>query len=81
MSQLLHEKDQQDAPLSHLFQLNYPLRVSNKPVHHQKVISVHAAYSISHPSIGCLATNMARHPTDGTYNILLYYKMLLHFLR
>ena len=30
-----------------LFQLNYPLRVSNKQVHHQEVISVHAAYSIS----------------------------------
>jgi hypothetical protein len=30
-----------------LFQLNYPLHVSNKQVHHQEVTSVHAAYSIS----------------------------------
>jgi len=26
-------------------------------VHHQEVISVHAAYGISHASMGCLATN------------------------
>jgi hypothetical protein len=39
-----------------LFQLNYPLHVSNKQVHHQKVISVHVPYSNSHASMGCLAS-------------------------
>jgi hypothetical protein len=40
----IREKDQQHERLSHyLFQLNYPLHVSNKQVHHQEVISVHAA--------------------------------------
>jgi hypothetical protein len=34
-----------------LLQLNYPLRVSNKQVHHQEVISVHAAFSFSHASM------------------------------
>ena len=37
--------------LINLFQLNYPLHVSKKQVHHQEVISVHAAYSISHAEI------------------------------
>jgi hypothetical protein len=56
--ELIREKDKQDAPLSHcLFQLNYPLHVSKKQVHHQDVISVHAAYSISHASLECLAAN------------------------
>jgi hypothetical protein len=55
----MREKDQQDAPLSYYsFQLNYPLHVSNKQVDHQEVISVHAAYSIYHASIGCLAANI-----------------------
>jgi hypothetical protein len=30
-----------------LFQLNYPLYVSNTQVHRQEAVSVHAAYSIS----------------------------------
>jgi len=52
------EKDQQYEHLcQYLFQLNYPLYVSNKQVHHQEVISVHAAYSISHGSMGCLVAN------------------------
>ena len=40
-----------------LFQLNYPLRVSNKQVHHEEAISVQAACSISHVrvSMGCPA--------------------------
>ena len=37
--------------LVNLFQLNYPMHVSNKQVHHQEVISVHAAHSISHTSM------------------------------
>jgi len=48
----VREKDQQDAPLSHLFQLNYPLHVSNKQFYHQEVISILAALSISHASMG-----------------------------
>jgi len=50
----IREKDQQDAPLSlnNLFQLIYPLHASNKQVHHQVVIAVHAAYIISHVSMG-----------------------------
>ena len=67
--------------LINLLQLNYPLHVSNKQVHHQEAISVHAAYSISHASTGCLAVLASRHHMDDTYNILLYYKTLLHFLR
>jgi len=38
--------------LINFFQLNYPLHVSNKQVHHKEVISVHAADSISHASMG-----------------------------
>ena len=38
--------------LINLFKLNYPLHVSNKQVHHQEVISVPAAYSISVASMG-----------------------------
>jgi len=38
--------------LINLLQLIYPLHVSNKQIHHQKVISVHAAYSISNPPMG-----------------------------
>jgi len=54
----IREIDQQDAPFCHyLFQLNYSLHVSNKQVHHQEVIPVHAAYSISHASMGRLAAN------------------------
>jgi len=37
--------------LINLFQFNYPLHVLNKQVHYQEVISVHAAYSISHTSM------------------------------
>jgi hypothetical protein len=33
------------------------VHVSNKQVHHQEVISVHEACSISHASLGCLAAN------------------------
>jgi len=43
--------------LINLFQLNYSLRVSNKQVHHQEVISVLAAHNISHASTGCLAAS------------------------
>jgi hypothetical protein len=43
-----------------LFQLKCPLHVSNEQVHYQEAISVHAAYSISHVSVGCPATNMIR---------------------
>jgi len=38
--------------LINLFQLNYPVHVSNKEFHHQEVMSVHAAYSVSHASMG-----------------------------
>jgi len=38
--------------LINLFQLTYPLPVLNKQVHHQEVISILAAYSISHASMG-----------------------------
>jgi len=38
--------------LINLFQVNYPLHVSNKQVRLQEAISVHAAYSISHASMG-----------------------------
>jgi len=37
--------------LIHLFKLNFLVHVSNKQVHHQEVISIHAAYSISHASM------------------------------
>jgi len=40
--------------------LNYPLNISKKQVHHQEVISLHAAYSISRASMGCLASNTIR---------------------
>ena len=40
-----------------LFQLNYPLHVSNRRVHHQEVISVHAANSIYQASVERLAAN------------------------
>ena len=43
-----------------IYSLNYPLHVSNKQFHHQEVISVHAACSISHASVGCLAANAIR---------------------
>ena len=43
--------------LINLFQLNFPLHVSNKQVHRQEVISVPAAYSISHAWMGCPAVN------------------------
>jgi len=48
------KKDQQDVPLSlnNVFQLICPLHASKKQVHHQEVISVHAAYIISHVSLG-----------------------------
>ena len=47
------EKDQQDTHffLINIFQLNYPLHVSNRQVHHQDVISVQAACSIFHVEI------------------------------
>jgi len=34
-----------------LFQLYYPLHVSNKQVHHQEVTSVQAAYGIFHACV------------------------------
>ena len=46
--------------LINLFQLNCRLHVSNRRFHHREVISVHAACSISHASVGCLAANMIR---------------------
>jgi hypothetical protein len=49
----MRDMERQYATLRYyLFQLNYPLYVSNKQVHYQEVISVHAAYSISHASMG-----------------------------
>jgi len=42
--------------LINLSQLNFPLHLLNKQVHHQ-VISVQAAYSISHACVGCPAAN------------------------
>jgi hypothetical protein len=51
--------------LINLFQLNYPVHVSNKPVHYQKVISVLAARSISRAPIGCLAANTIRFPQSS----------------
>jgi len=51
--------------LINLFQSNYPLHVSNKPVHHQEVIPVHTVYSISHASMWCLAAStMWFEPSD-----------------
>jgi len=41
--------------LINLYKLNYSVRVSNKHVHHQEVISVLAANNISHASMCCLA--------------------------
>jgi len=38
--------------LINLFQLNSPLPVPNKQVHHQELISILTAYSISHASMG-----------------------------
>jgi uncharacterized membrane protein len=55
--------------LINLFQLNYPLHVLNKQVHHQQVISVHTAYSISHASMGSLAANMILLPLVGVSHI------------
>jgi len=40
-----------DVHLINLLQLNYPLHVSNKQVHHHEAISVHTAYSIFHVSM------------------------------
>jgi adenosine/AMP kinase len=41
---IISEKDQQmHLYLINLFQLNYPLHVLNKQVHHQEVISIFAA--------------------------------------
>jgi adenosine/AMP kinase len=55
-----------------LTQLNFPLNVLNKQVHHQEVIAVQAAYGISHAYMGCPAANRvnhivsaAGHPTDA----------------
>jgi len=50
--------------LVNLFQFNYPLHVPNKPVHHQEVIPVHTANSISHTSMGCLDANRVTVPAD-----------------
>jgi len=36
---------------------NTALHVSNKQVHHQEVISVHAAYSIFHACMRCLVAS------------------------
>ena len=46
--------------LVNLSQLNVPPHVSNKHIRHQKVISVHATYSISYASVGCPAANTIR---------------------
>ena len=55
----IREKDQKDATLSQFIPIKFfPLHVSNKHIHHQEVISVHAANSISHASTGCLAADM-----------------------
>jgi adenosine/AMP kinase len=58
--------------LINLSQLNFPLNVLNKQVHHQQVIVVQAAYSISHAYMGCPAANTvncivlaAGHPTNA----------------
>jgi hypothetical protein len=45
-----------------LFQLYYPPHVSNKDVHHQEVISVHAAYSI-HYTVCCMLY-VQKYPPD-----------------
>jgi len=37
---------------ANFFSLIYPLHVSKKQIHHQEVISVHAAHIISHASMG-----------------------------
>jgi hypothetical protein len=60
--------------LINLFQLNYPLHVSNKQVHHQEVISVNAEYGISVFLMhlwGCLATNRIRLEVYVYRNIIL----------
>jgi hypothetical protein len=46
--------------LINLSQLNVPPHVWNKHVHHQEVISVHKACSISYASVGCPAANTIR---------------------
>ena len=46
--------------LMNFFPNNFPLHVPRKQFHHQEVISVHAAYSISRASIGRLAANTIR---------------------
>jgi len=46
--------------LTNFFPINFPLHVSNKQVHHQEVITVHAAYNIYRASIACLAANTIR---------------------
>jgi len=58
--------------LFNLSQLNFPLHVLNKQVHHQEVIAVQAADSISHAYMGCPVANtvnrivlVAGHPTDA----------------
>jgi len=54
--------------LTDVFQLHYPVHVSNKPVHHQEVISVHAAQTISHTSMGYLPANTVQVPPDDGCN-------------
>ena len=58
--------------LINLSQLNFPLHVLNNQVHHQLVIAVQAAYSISHAYMRCPSANtvnrivlVAGHPTDA----------------
>jgi hypothetical protein len=53
-----------------LFQLNFPVHVSKKQIHHQEVISVHAAYSISHASKGCPAANTYR--VNGLFLVYVF---------
>jgi hypothetical protein len=56
---VIRESGQRDAQFFHSF---IPIKLSSAhfeqiTVHHQEVISVHAACSISHASVGCLAAN------------------------
>ena len=56
----IREKNQKDAHffLINLFQLNYPLYISNKKVHYQEIISVHTIYSIFHACMWRPVVNM-----------------------
>jgi len=60
--------------LINLFQLNLPLHILNWPVHHLEAISIHAAYSISHASVGRQAANMIEIPWLMFFMISLWCK-------